>query len=76
MEKRYLTTKEAALLLNTSPGVLANWRYRGEGPPYYRVGKKKVLYALEETEAWLQKGKQMNEENLPRTKGYLSSNGR
>lgn len=62
MEKRYLTAKETAQLLNTSPGVLANWRYRGggEGPPYYRVGKKKILYSVEEVEAWIQKGKQMN----------------
>jgi len=66
MEKRYLTAKEAAQLLNTSPGVLANWRYRGEGPPYYRVGKKKILYSVEEAEDWIQKGKQRNGENLRR----------
>jgi hypothetical protein len=67
MEKRYLTAKETAQLLNTSPGVLANWRYRGEGPPYYRVGKKKILYSIEEAENWIQKGKQMNGDDLPRT---------
>lgn len=65
MAKQYIPPKKLAEMWDTTTGVLANWRYRGEGPPYYRVGKKKILYAVEEAEAWLQKGKQITEEGLP-----------
>ena len=67
MAKQYVPAKKLAEMWNTTSGVLANWRYRGEGPPYYRLGKKKILYAVEEAEAWLQKGKQMNGEYLTRS---------
>jgi hypothetical protein len=76
MEKHYIPSKKLAERWDTTTGVLANWRYRGEGPPYYRVGRKKILYCVEEVEAWLQRGKQMNGESLGRTKGYFSGNGR
>ncbi len=50
---RYLTSAEAAELLRTSPGVLANLRLHGEGPPYIRAFSRKILYDLEELERWI-----------------------
>ncbi len=52
MEQRYLTAKEAAKFLRTSPGQLANLRMRGEGPPFVRL-KRKCLYEIREIENWL-----------------------
>lgn len=66
MAKQYIPPKRLAEMWNTTTGQLSNWRYRGEGPPYYRAGKKKILYCVEEVEAWLQRGK-MNGEDLRRT---------
>lgn len=52
MERRFLSTKEAAELLRTTPGSLANMRMRGEGPPYIRQ-KRKCLYDIKDIEEWL-----------------------
>ena len=50
-----LTTKEVAILLRTSRGVLANWRCYGEGPPFIRTGKRgKILYDARDLERWLE----------------------
>lgn len=32
------------------------WRSRGEGPPFYRVGRR-CLYKLAEVSAWLESGR-------------------
>jgi predicted DNA-binding transcriptional regulator AlpA len=29
------------------------WRYRGEGPPFYRIGQRAVRYKWDEVEAWI-----------------------
>lgn len=44
---RYLNTQEVAERLRLSEGTLANWRTRGEGPQYVKLGRK-VLYAVAE----------------------------
>lgn len=41
-----LTTKEAARTLNLSHRTLEDWRLRGGGPPFIRLGAKAVRYAL------------------------------
>ncbi len=33
-----LAEENLAEMLKISPSTLASWRYRGEGPPYFRVG--------------------------------------
>lgn len=50
---RLLTTPEAAAYLGVKPGTLADWRWRGGGPPYRKIGKKAIRYALEDLEAWV-----------------------
>ena len=52
MTERMLTTEEAAEVLHRSPRTLEGWRYREEGPPYYRTGGS-VVYALHELKYWL-----------------------
>jgi len=53
-ESGLLTTKEVAKILNCSEGTLHNHRSRGEGIPYYKLGKK-VVYNLKDVNVYLQK---------------------
>ncbi|MFT7692261.1 MAG: putative DNA-binding transcriptional regulator AlpA [Candidatus Latescibacterota bacterium] len=39
-----LTTQEAAHRLGIAIGTLQNWRVRGEGPAFVKLGKKAVRY--------------------------------
>lgn len=54
--KRLLSTKEVAEVVGLTDQTLRQWRMRGEGPPYYRVGdgrRYRVRYDIEKVEAWL-----------------------
>lgn len=49
-----LTRKEAAAELGVSPQTLANWASSGRVPiPFYKVGKKKVIYHKSDLDAYL-----------------------
>ena len=50
--RRYLTTVEVAELCRTAPETVRYWRFTGRGPKSFKVGRK-VLYAVEDVEAWL-----------------------
>ncbi|MBM4314449.1 MAG: helix-turn-helix domain-containing protein [Deltaproteobacteria bacterium] len=52
MDRRYLSTREAAEVLRTTPGNLANMRMRGEGPAFIKQ-KRKCLYDIRDIENWL-----------------------
>lgn len=45
-DDRYLTTKEAARVLGISHRTMEGWRLTGEGPPFCRAGRRRVLYSL------------------------------
>ncbi|MGC5617708.1 helix-turn-helix domain-containing protein [Georgenia sp. Z1491] len=47
-----LSAKEAAGFLATTEGTLSQWRHRGEGPPFARMGRK-IVYRVESLDAWL-----------------------
>lgn len=47
----FLTPEEAAKILRRSTSTLANWRWKGEGPPYRKTGRS-VLYVKSEVIAW------------------------
>lgn len=49
-----LTPQETAARLRTTIGTLSNWRVRGEGPRFIKLGRK-VLYPLAEIEAFEQR---------------------
>jgi hypothetical protein len=52
LERRYLSSSKAAELLDTSPGVLANLRCHGEGPPYIKFSRR-ILYDVHDLEEWI-----------------------
>jgi len=54
MDRQFLSAKEAAEMLRTTPGSLANMRMRGEGPTYIKWSRK-CLYAVRDIENWLER---------------------
>ena len=48
---RYLTNDEAAAFLRLSPRTLEKQRVIGGGPRFRKFGRR-VLYAIEDLEAW------------------------
>lgn len=53
---KLLTTREVEIMLGLSPNVLSQWRYRGIGPAYIKLGcshASPVRYSQEAVEAWL-----------------------
>lgn len=50
---RYMTTAEVAETARTPVETVRYWRYVGKGPKSFKVGRR-VLYALEDVEAWLE----------------------
>lgn len=55
----YMTPQELARRLRISTGTLANWRLRGEGPKFMKIGKK-VLYPMDEVAAYEQQALRQN----------------
>jgi predicted DNA-binding transcriptional regulator AlpA len=53
MSERFLTTAEVAEMTRTPVETVRYWRYvPGKGPKSFKVGRR-VLYALEDVEAWI-----------------------
>ena len=48
-----MTRPEVGDLLRTPVATLAQWAWRGYGPPYLIVGRK-ALYRRSDVEAWLE----------------------
>lgn len=48
-----LTPPEAAIFLNSPIRTLENWRARGGGPAFIRVGTKTVRYHVDDLRAWI-----------------------
>jgi excisionase family DNA binding protein len=48
-----LTQEEVAEYLRKPPGTLEQWRSRGFGPEYHKVGHD-VRYRMSEVDAWLE----------------------
>ncbi|ALU40952.1 hypothetical protein AS188_00415 [Kocuria flava] len=47
-----LTPAELAKHLHSAPATLAQWRYRGKGPKFVKVGRK-VLYRASDVNDWI-----------------------
>ena len=54
-ERAYLATKEAAEFLSVSPRTLEDWRVRGGGPPFKRMGRL-VRYSRSELVQFVESG--------------------
>jgi len=53
-EEDYLTTSQAAEVLNVSRSWLEKSRMRGEGPPYYKLSPRLVLYNRRSLIDWME----------------------
>lgn len=58
IETKYLTVPEASDFLRVSKSTLNKWRCWGVGPPFMKVGARKVVYRIEDLEAWVAGGGQ------------------
>ena len=47
-----LSIQEVAKLLNVPVSTIYGWKRRGEGPPYYKVGRK-LRYRKSDARKWL-----------------------
>jgi excisionase family DNA binding protein len=60
MREPLLTTCEAATYLGTSPRTLEDWRLRGGGPVYRKVGRRLVRYIPADLERFVEEGGRTN----------------
>jgi predicted DNA-binding transcriptional regulator AlpA len=52
MTDDYLTTVEFCKRYHVSPRTAERWRTSGHGPPFVRVGPRKIVYRTANAEAW------------------------
>ncbi|MBU1157696.1 MAG: helix-turn-helix domain-containing protein [Proteobacteria bacterium] len=52
----FMSTPKAAQLLNLSPRTLEKMRVQGRGPVFRKLGRKKVVYAMDDLLAWADAG--------------------
>lgn len=48
---------EAAELLGVEASTLRQWRWRGEGPPHYKISRQRVVYLRSEVLEWRDRGR-------------------
>ncbi len=48
----YITDVELAERIKVSRVTIQGWRQRGEGPPFYRIGRR-IIYDWAEVETWV-----------------------
>lgn len=51
-----ITEHEAADILKVSVSTLRNWRYRGEGPAFIKLGKRAIRYRVPDVSAFVEQG--------------------
>ena len=67
MNQTYLTPEQLSDLLQVPVGVLAQWRCRGEGPKFIKLGGKHVRYSKEALAEYL--SEQERTATQPRRRG-------
>jgi len=60
---RYFRTQEAALYVGLSPRTMEKHRCYGTGPVYRKLGGR-VVYALEDLEEWVERGRRRSTSDL------------
>ena len=53
----FVRTPLASKFVNLSESTLEKLRVSGEGPPYYKPGKRVVLYKIQDLFDWLESNK-------------------
>ena len=56
----FLDTIEAADVLKLSPRTMEDYRWRGGGPPYCKIGKRRVVYLWKDLMEFALKSKRQN----------------
>jgi hypothetical protein len=51
-EPVYLQTPAAAARLGLAPATLEKMRVRGDGPPFYRWSRRRIVYAVAALDGW------------------------
>jgi len=53
-QKKYLTPKETSQFIGAAVQTLAKWRSQGGvGPPFIRMGNRRIMYATDDLVAWM-----------------------
>jgi predicted DNA-binding transcriptional regulator AlpA len=52
--KPIMRIKDVSEKTGIPEGTLRYWRYRGEGPKSFRLGRKTVAYYEDDVDAWLE----------------------
>lgn len=55
-KEEYLNTQQLAEKMKTSQRTLERWRMEGQGPEYYKLGRK-VIYKSDDVIAYLEANK-------------------
>jgi len=63
--RKAITPRQASQAYGISEGTLANMRHQKTGPRYYKIGKRKVIYFIEDFETWLRKNPVLTIDSLP-----------
>ena len=53
----FLDEHAAAAKLGLAPNTLTRWRWAGVGPVFYRIGSRKIQYAVTDLDAFAQAGR-------------------
>ena len=53
LPKRYLNAVEAATFIGAAAQTLAKWRCNGGGPPFIRLSRGRIMYAVDDLIAWM-----------------------
>jgi predicted DNA-binding transcriptional regulator AlpA len=48
-----LTTAQVSKQYAIAVSTLGNWRWKRQGPPFVRIGSKKIVYRRADVDAWL-----------------------
>jgi predicted DNA-binding transcriptional regulator AlpA len=48
----YLTEREFSERYKVAQRTIQRWRVTGDGPPYIRLGPRRIVYPEEDAEAW------------------------
>lgn len=63
--RKALTPHQASQIYGISVGTLSNMRHQKTGPKYYKIGKRKVIYFIDDFESWLRKSPVLTIDSLP-----------
>jgi hypothetical protein len=51
--EEYITERGLKRRYDISPRTAQRWRVSGGGPPWIRLGRRRVIYRIRDIEAWL-----------------------